>query len=292
MRVTDSVQLDGTPTAPTAAIDTNTQQVATTAYVVNQGYLKASLAATLYQPLDGDLTAIAALAQTTGLLRKTSANTWQLDTNTYLTGNQPITLSGDATGSGTTSIPVTLSSTGVTAGSYGSASSVATYTVDAKGRISAANSTAIQIAQTQVTNLANDLAAKAPLASPTFTGTVTLPSTTSIGTVSSTELGYVDGVTSSIQTQLNGKAASSHTHTIANVTNLQSTLDGKAAAVHSHAIADVTGLQSALDSKAAATGSTDIEITDATKGVILKSPNGTRYRLTVADDGSLTTTAV
>lgn len=40
---------------------------------------------------------------------------------------------------------------------------------------------------------------------PTFTGTVTLPSTTSIGNVSSTELGYVDGVTSAIQTQLDAK---------------------------------------------------------------------------------------
>jgi hypothetical protein len=44
---------------------------------------------------------------------------------------------------------------------------------------------------------------KANLDSPTFNGTVTLPSTTSIGPVSSTELGYVDGVTSAIQTQLN-----------------------------------------------------------------------------------------
>lgn len=43
----------------------------------------------------------------------------------------------------------------------------------------------------------------APLASPTFTGTVVLPSTTSIGNVSSTELGYLDGVTSAVQTQLN-----------------------------------------------------------------------------------------
>jgi hypothetical protein len=41
--------------------------------------------------------------------------------------------------------------------------------------------------------------------SPTFTGTVGLPSTTSIGTVSSTEIGYVDGVTSAIQTQLDAK---------------------------------------------------------------------------------------
>lgn len=47
---------------------------------------------------------------------------------------------------------------------------------------------------------------KAPLASPTFTGTVTLPASTSIGNVSSTELGYLDGVTSGVQTQLNAKA--------------------------------------------------------------------------------------
>ncbi len=51
------------------------------------------------------------------------------------------------------------------------------------------------------------LDAKAPLAGPTFTGTVVLPSTTSIGTVSNTEIGYLDGVTSSIQTQLNAKGA-------------------------------------------------------------------------------------
>jgi hypothetical protein len=37
--------------------------------------------------------------------------------------------------------------------------------------------------------------------SPTFGGTVVLPSTTSIGSITSTELGYVDGVTSAIQTQ-------------------------------------------------------------------------------------------
>lgn len=69
---------------------------------------------------------------------------------------------------------------------------------------------------------------KAPLASPTFTGTVTLPSTTSIGNVSSTELGYLDGVTSAIQTQLSGKANTSHTHAISDVTSLQTSLDAKA----------------------------------------------------------------
>lgn len=68
--------------------------------------------------------------------------------------------------------------------------------------------------QTQLdSKLASSTAAStyAPLAGPTFTGTVTLPSTTSIGTVSSTEIGYLDGVTSSVQTQLDGKLGLTNT---------------------------------------------------------------------------------
>lgn len=82
----------------------------------------------------------------------------------------------------------------------------------------------INIAQSQVTNLTTDLAAKAPLASPTFTGTVTLPSTTSVGNVSSTELGYLDGVTSAIQTQLDAKAPL--TQTVDNKTAAYTTVAG------------------------------------------------------------------
>lgn len=93
------------------------------------GYLTSATAASTYQPLDGDLTSIAALAGTTGLLRKTAANTWSLDTATYLTGNQTITFTGDATGSGSTSVALTLANSGVTAGTYRSV------TVDAKGRV-------------------------------------------------------------------------------------------------------------------------------------------------------------
>ena len=70
-------------------------------------------------------------------------------------------------------------------------------------------STTAAIAQSKIADLTTDLAAKAPLAGPTFTGTVVLPSTTSIGNVSATEIGYVDGVTSAIQTQLDSKLASS-----------------------------------------------------------------------------------
>lgn len=43
----------GTPVAPTAAVDTNTTQIATTAYVVAQGYLKSATASSTYLALSG-----------------------------------------------------------------------------------------------------------------------------------------------------------------------------------------------------------------------------------------------
>ena len=56
----------------------------------------------------------------------------------YLTANQNITVSGDATGSGTTAIALTLASSGVTAGTYNNAATAHTpFTLDAKGRVTA-----------------------------------------------------------------------------------------------------------------------------------------------------------
>lgn len=49
-------------------------------------YLTSATAATTYQPLDGDLTAIAALSEAAGIVRKTAANTYTLDTSSYITG--------------------------------------------------------------------------------------------------------------------------------------------------------------------------------------------------------------
>lgn len=84
------------------------------------------------QPLAANLTSLAGLTfASTSFVKMTAAGTFSLDTNTYLTGNQTITLSGDATGSGTTSIAVTLANSGVTEGTYRSV------TVDVKGRVTA-----------------------------------------------------------------------------------------------------------------------------------------------------------
>jgi len=88
------------------------------------------------QPYDADLATIAALTGTYGFLKKTGENTWSIDTSTYLTGNQTISLSGDATGSGATTIVVTLANTGVAAGTYNNtATAVQPFTVDSKGRL-------------------------------------------------------------------------------------------------------------------------------------------------------------
>ena len=106
------------------------------------------------------------MAGTSGFLKKTATDTWALDTNTYLTGNQSITVSGDATGSGTTSIALTLANSGVSAGTYNNnAAQVRPFTVDAKGRVTSIGAAVnIAIPQSAVTNLTTDLSGKSPLA--------------------------------------------------------------------------------------------------------------------------------
>ena len=84
--------------------------------------------------LDADLTAIAALSGTAGFLKTNGSGTWSVDSATYLTTNQSISVTGDATGSGTTSIALTLANSGVTAGTYNG------ITVNAKGLVTGSSS--------------------------------------------------------------------------------------------------------------------------------------------------------
>jgi hypothetical protein len=63
------------------------------------------------------------------------------------------------------------------------------------------------IAQSKITGLTEAIAERAKIEGPTFTGMVTLPATTSIGSVSATEIGYLDSATSNIQAQINGVVA-------------------------------------------------------------------------------------
>jgi hypothetical protein len=63
---------------------------------------------------------------------------------------------------------------------------------------------------------------------------------------------HIIGDVSGLQDALNSKAPLSSTWDISSVNGLQAALDAKAAASHTHAIGDVAGLQTALDNKAAA----------------------------------------
>jgi hypothetical protein len=59
-------------------------------------------------------------------------------------------LMGDVTGAGVSTVATTLSTTGVTSGSYGSTTVVGTFTVDSKGRLTAAGTAAIAFPVTSV----------------------------------------------------------------------------------------------------------------------------------------------
>jgi len=80
------------------------------------------------------------------------------------------------------------------------------------------------IGQSKISGLQAALAARAYSDSPTFTGTVVLPATTTIGTVSSTELGYLDGVSSNVQAQINTAGTNLTTQVNALTTNISTSV--------------------------------------------------------------------
>ncbi len=82
-----------------------------------------------------------------------------------ISGSAITALTGDGTASGPGSSALTLTTVNSNVGSFGSASSSPSFTVNAKGLITAASSSAIQIAESQVTNLVSDLAGKQPVGS-------------------------------------------------------------------------------------------------------------------------------
>lgn len=85
-----SPTLTGIPTAPTAAVDTNTTQLATTAFVIGQGYLKNSTASSTYLTQSSAISTYAPLANPTftgtPLAPTASAgtNTTQIATTAYV----------------------------------------------------------------------------------------------------------------------------------------------------------------------------------------------------------------
>lgn len=106
-----------------------------------------------------------------------------------------------------------------------------------------------------VTGLIDELALKAPLDSPTLTGTVILPGTTSVGTVTGTEIGYLGGVTSGIQSQINTKAPSADPTFTGTVSLPSTTSIGTVTSTEIGHLSGVTGgIQSQINGKASLSG--------------------------------------
>lgn len=128
------------------------------------------------------------------------------------------------------------------------------------GDVSNLQNTVSQL-ETDVQGLQTD---KADLASPSFTGTVVLPTTTSIGDVSDIEISYLNNVSSSIQNQLDDKAPIESPEFIGTVVLPSTTSIGNVSATEISYVDGVTSsIQTQLNSKA------DIENPEFTGLVVL-----------------------
>lgn len=182
----------GIPAAPTATVGTNTTQIATTEFVRTE---VANLVASAPSTLDTLDELAAALGD--------DAN-YATTISTALGGKEPTITSGTTSQywRGDKSWQ-TLDKSSV---GLGSVENTALSTWAGSANITSLGTIANGIWQGTAISSTYIDSAIARLASPTFTGTVTLPSDTAIGTVSATEIGYLDGVTSAIQTQINDRA--------------------------------------------------------------------------------------
>ena len=114
-------------------------------------YLQTSVAASSYQPLDADLTALAGLS-TQGLVVRTGAGT--AATRTLTAGTGISVSNGDSVAGNPT---VSLTNTGVTAATYGNNSVVPQITVDAQGRVTSVANSSIAIGVANITDFAEQV---------------------------------------------------------------------------------------------------------------------------------------
>lgn len=179
------------------------------------------------QPLDNDLTAIAALAGTTGFLKKTALDTWTLDTSTYYLASNP---SGYTTNTGTVTTASVVSANGfagsvATAGTTPAITLSTTITGIIKGNGTAISAATAGIDYLSPTGSAASLTGFTSGQVTTALGftpyNATNPSgyTTNTGTVTTTSIVTANGFSGSVATASTTPAI---TLTLQDATSLQS----------------------------------------------------------------------
>lgn len=149
----DSPAFTGSPTAPEPDLGATGDEVATASWVLATavaGYVPITRTINTTAPLagGGDLSANRTLSMpqaSSGGDGYLSAGDWSTFNAKQPAGAYITALTGDGTAAGPGSAAFTLSTSGVTSGSFGDSTHVGTFTVDGKGRLTTAASVAISV---------------------------------------------------------------------------------------------------------------------------------------------------
>jgi hypothetical protein len=196
LAVTGTSSISGSNTGDNAA---NSLYSGLVSNATHTGDATGSTALTVVRLRGVDLPALGASA---GFLRYTGTgtNTWVFDSSTYLTANQSISVTGDATGSGSTSIALTLATVNSNTGTFNNV------TVNAKGLVTAASNVAYITANQSIT-LSGDISG---------TGTTAITTTIGANKVTNAMLAQIPTAT------FHGRVTSA-TGNVENITGTQAT---------------------------------------------------------------------